>query len=222
MVTAAGGRGVSCVLNHNHDDEVERLFARIGRESGKLDVLVNNVWGGYEGYDAAPFEAPFWQQPLWRLDGMWEAGLRAHYTAAHFAAPLMMEAKRGLVVSTSAGDGNKYLGQVAYDTIKHALSRMIWGMARELKPHGVAAICLQPGFTRTERVLAALGEGHPDLKTTHTPQYVGRAVAMLAQDAKVLERTGQTMAVGDVAARYGFPDIDGRIVPAFHLPDSYT
>ncbi|MHB8633813.1 MAG: SDR family NAD(P)-dependent oxidoreductase [Thermoplasmatota archaeon] len=220
LVTAAGGQGVPVVCDHNHDDEVERLFSRIGTERGALDLLVNNVWGGYEGYAVAPFEAPFWQQPVWRLDGMFSAGLRAHYVATRLAAPLMLDRPRGLVISTSAGDGEKYRGQVAYDTIKHAQARMAWGMARELRPHGVAALCLQPGFTRTERVVAALGQAVPD--STHSTEYVGRAVAALAADPNALSMTGMTLRVADVAKRYGFTDVDGRQVPPFRLPDSYA
>lgn len=222
LVAAAGGVGVPIVCDHDRDDEVGRLFGLIGSECGALNLLVNNVWGGYEAYNVAPFEAPFWEQPLWRFDGMWRAGLRAHYTASRLAAPAMVQRGRGLIISTSAGDGAKYRGQVAYDTVKTALERMMWGMARELQPHGVSVLTLQPGFCRTERVLSVLGPGHADLEGTHSPEYVGRAVAMLAADSAVAKRAGKTLMVGDVAKEYDFPDTDGKFVPAFHLPNKYA
>ncbi|MCA1813992.1 MAG: SDR family NAD(P)-dependent oxidoreductase [Halobacteriales archaeon] len=219
-VTAAGGQGIGVVCDHTRDTDAEALFERVRREQGRLDLLVNNAWGGYEDYAYKTFADPFWQQPVERWRGMFDAGVRVHYTASRLAAPLLVARGRGLIVGTSAGDGLKFRGAVTYDVAKAAIERMMWGMARELRPHGVAALALQPGFTRTERVMAAFGgdEKDPRLAGTNSTWYVGRAVAMLAADPAVLELTGRTLMVGDLAERYGFTDVDGQRVPPFRLP----
>lgn len=224
LVTKAGGRGIDIVSDHTIDAQVEALFRRIEEEQGRLDLLVNNVWGGYERYAESAFEAPFWTQPLWRWEPMFQSGLRAHFTASRFAVPLMLKRKKGLIVSTSSGDGSKYRGNLPYDVAKAALERMVWGMARELRPHGIAAVAVQPGFARTERVLAHFGgdASHPELVATHSPQFAGRAVAMLAAEPRLMKLSGQTVKVGDLAALYGFTDVDGRRVLPFRLPNSYA
>ena len=206
LVTDAGGEGIAVVCDHTDDDAVADLFGRITVERGRLDLLVNNVWGGYEGHDDT-FDTPFWEQPRERFDGMFDAGVRAAYVASQHAVPLLFEAERGLVVSISAGDGEQYRGQVAYDTAKTAMDRMTKGMAHELRDHGVAALVLYPGFTRTERVLDAMnGETPPD---SESPQYVGRAVVALAGDERVLEKSGDIYKSGALAREYGFTDVDG-------------
>ena len=221
-VEARGGRGIAVRVDHTRDDEVEALFARVRAEAGRLDLLVNNVWGGYEAYRYGEFDAPFWQQPLERWERMYEAGVRAHFTASYFAAPLLLESQRGrprLIVSTIAWAFGAYLGNVIYDSAKAAIGRMQFGMAAELRPHGVAAVAIAPGFMRTERVLAA-HEEHPfDLSQTETPEYLGRAIAHLAADANLLEKTGQTLTAGELAREYGFTDVDGRQPEPFRMPD---
>ena len=123
------------------------VFDRIAAETDGLDLLVNNVWGGYERYDGQTFDAPFWEQPTRHWAGMFEAGLRAHLEASRLAAPMMIARKRGLLVSTTAWDAGKYLGNLYYDVAKAAIVRMIEGMARELAPHSVTAIAVAPGWT---------------------------------------------------------------------------
>ena len=223
-VDRAGGHGIAVTCDHTSDGHVEQLFSRVAAESGRLDLLVNNVWGGYERYEEAGFDKEFWSQPMWRWDAMFAAGVRAHFTASRLAAPIMIKKRHGLVVCTSSGDGTKYRGNLAYDVAKTAVERMAWGMARELRPHGVAAVAVLPGFCRTERVLAFFkgNADHPELAATHTPQYVGRAVAKLAANPQVLKWSGQALMVGDMAAMFDFTDTDGRRVPAFHLPDPYA
>jgi NAD(P)-dependent dehydrogenase (short-subunit alcohol dehydrogenase family) len=224
-VTARGGRGVAVKVDHTSDRETEALFARIRREERRLDLVVANAWGGYEHYfgdafdDGTRFAAPFWQQSLRRWDGMMTAGVRAQLATAFFAAPLLVRRGRGLLVFTAAGDRGRYLGSLTYDVAKAAVSRMAMGMGRELLSRGVAAVALLPGFMRTERVLAAHARAPFDLGPTESTGYVGRAVASLAADPKVIRLTGQTLAVGDLARRYGFTDVDGRRVPPFRLPD---
>jgi NAD(P)-dependent dehydrogenase (short-subunit alcohol dehydrogenase family) len=231
-VTAQGGRGIPVRCDHTVDREVEALFARVRRDQGRLDLLVNNAWGGYENYfgttfdDGSAFAGPFWKQSLRRWDGMFTAGLRAHLLASYFAVPLMLKRKRGLVVSTSAGDRNRYLGNLFYDLAKNAVARMAYGMGLELRVHGIAAVALLPGFMRTERVLSALGadEAHwrevPALAQSESPAYLGRAVASLAADPAVIDRSGRVLAVGDLAREYGFTDADGRQPPRFEIQDA--
>jgi NAD(P)-dependent dehydrogenase (short-subunit alcohol dehydrogenase family) len=218
LVTQRGGTGIALRCDHTVDDEVKEVFARVRQEQGQLDVLVNNVWGGYEHYESHAFDAPFWEQPLWRWHGMFVAGVRAHYTASHFAAPLMLAQGSGLIICISAGDQQKFLGNVLYDTAKSAVDRMVKGMAHELRPHGVAAIGVYPGFVRTERVLAYHAQHSFDLSNTESPEYVGRAVAALAADAEIMQRSGNIYKAGELARVYGFTDVDGRQVEPFVIP----
>jgi len=131
---------------------------------------------------------------------------------------LMLPHRRGLIVATVAWAFNAYLGSLYYDVAKAAVIRIALGMARELRPHGVAAVALAPGFMRTERVMAAHAAQPFDLSGTESPEYLGRAVAALAADPRVLERSGQVLTVGDLAREYGFTDIDGSQPAAFRLP----
>ena len=221
-VTAAGGQGIAVPCDHTRDQEVEELFSRIEREQrGRLDLLVNNAWGGYEQYDFERFSLPFWKQPLRHWEGMFQAGLRAHLTASRLAAPIMIARQGGLIISTVAWDRGLYLGNLFYDLAKAATVRMAWGMAFELRAHGVAALALAPGFVRTERVMAAHAQQPFPLDRTESPAYTGRAVAFLAGDPNVIERSGQVLAVGDLARQYGFVDIDGRQPPAFRIDESF-
>jgi NAD(P)-dependent dehydrogenase (short-subunit alcohol dehydrogenase family) len=216
-VTQRGGQGVAVCCDHTADAEVEALFARVQQEQGRLDLLVNNVWGGYEQFDWARFAAPFWEQPLRHWSGMFEAGVRAHLVATRFAVPLMLPHCRGLIVHTTAWDRDKYLGNLFYDLAKAAVNRMAVGMARELEPHQVAVVALAPGFVGTERVLAAFaaaGRTPPDLES---PAYIGRAVVALAADGNILARSGRVLAVGQLATEYGFTDVEGRQWPPFQI-----
>jgi NAD(P)-dependent dehydrogenase (short-subunit alcohol dehydrogenase family) len=218
LVTASGGECVAVRCDHTVDSEVETLFQQLGQEAGRLDVLVNNVWGGYEFYEGQGFVASFWQQPLRHWDGMFTAGVRAHLAASRLAAPLMTRQRSGLIVGTTAWDDDKYLGNLFYDIAKAAVNRMAFGLGKELAPHGVTAVALAPGFMRTERVLAAHAKHPFDLSATETPAYIGRAVVALATDPKRQEKTGRTLTVGDLAAEYGLTDADGRRVPRFRIP----
>lgn len=220
-VTARGGTGIAVRCDHTVDSDVEGLFARVLREQGRIDLLVNNAWGGYEQHDYRKFAAPFHEQPLRHWDGMFSAGVRAALVASRLAASLMLQQKHGLVVNITAWDRDKYLVNLFYDVAKSAINRMTYGMARELRPHNIAAVALAPGFIRTERVAAAFeAAGNRDyLNFTESPEYVGRAVAALASDQNVLEKSGKVLAVGDLAEEYGFTDIDGRRIPAFRMPD---
>jgi NAD(P)-dependent dehydrogenase (short-subunit alcohol dehydrogenase family) len=216
-VTARGGRGIAVLCDHTDDDDVAALAATVaGHEDGRLDVLVNAAWGGYEGYDHTTFTAPFWEQPLERWPGMFDAGVRAAFTTSRALAPLMIERGRGLVVHLSAGDGDRFRGSVPYDVAKAAVERMAVVMAHELRPHGVAAVALQPGFADTERVQAAGARG------LESPEYTGRVVAALAADPEVLERrSGRVWPVGRLAREYGVVDIDGTQPAVLELGPDY-
>ncbi len=216
-VTARGGTGVSVAVDHSRADDVAALFDRVRHEQNRLDLLVNNAWGGYEHHDYATFTAPFWEQPLSRWEGMFAAGVQPAFIASRYAAPLMIERGSGLIVSTIAWSFGDFLGNVYYDTAKAAIARMMFGMATELRPHGVAAVALAPGFMRTERVMLAHAQQPFPLDGTESPEYLGRAVAALAADAGVLAKSGETLAVGDLARAYGFTDADGTQPPAWRL-----
>ena len=129
-VTARGGTGIAVRCDHTVDSDVEELFARVQREQGRIDLLVNNAWGGYEQHDYRKFTAPFQEQPLRHWDGMFTAGLRAALVASHFGASLMLPQRHGLIVNITVWDRDKYLGNLFYDVAKGAINRMTYGMAR--------------------------------------------------------------------------------------------
>ncbi len=220
-VTARGGVGIAVRCDMTKDEQVEAFFSQVQSE-GRLDILVNNAWGGYEGYDGntwadgTGFFAPFWKQSLQRWEGMFTAGVRSHLVASRCAVPLMLSQQQGLIVNTIAWDRDKYLGNLFYDVAKHAIARMTWAMARDLGEYKIAAVALAPGFMRTERVLDSQDV---DLAQTESTEYIGRAIAALATDPNVLELSGTVQTVGDLAVEYGFTDIDGRQIAAFRLED---
>lgn len=226
-VTRAGGRGIAVRCDHTVESEVAALFERVQREQqGRLDVLVNNAWGGHETFDGV-FQAPFWERPMAHWDAMFDRGVRNHLLAGRLAAPMLIARRGGLIVTTTFWDRDRYMqGNLFYDLAKASMTRLAFAMAQELKPHGVASVALSPGWMRTEFVLAGhrTDEDHwqerPALARTESPRYLGRAVAALAADPRVLQRTGAVLRVGDLAREYGFTDIDGRQVPPFELEAS--
>jgi NAD(P)-dependent dehydrogenase (short-subunit alcohol dehydrogenase family) len=220
-VSQRGGHGIPAPCDHTVDEQVRALFERVEREQGRLDLLVNNAWGGYEQHDYRKFGAPFHEQPLRHWNGMFTAGVRAAMVASRLAIPLMLPQRQGLIANITAWDRDKFLVNVFYDVAKNAINRMTYGLARELKPHHIAAVAVAPGFMRTERVAGAFeAAGNKDyLNFTESPEYAGRAVVALASDKNVLEKSGKVLAVGDLAEEYGFTDIDGRRIAAFRMPD---
>jgi len=218
-VTARGGRGIPVVTDHTDDVQVDALFDRVRREPGRLDLLVANAWGGYE--TNAGFTDPFWEQPMARWDAMFTAGLRAQFAAARAAAPAMVARGAGLIVVTGGTDlGDHYLGNVPYDVVKAASTRLVVALAHELRPHGVAAVGVHPGFTRTEAVIDAFAQqGAEPPPETHSPEFVGRAVACVLADPDPMRLSGTGAQAADIARRYGFADVDGRTIAPFALPD---
>lgn len=153
---------------------------------------------------------------------MFDRGVRNHLVASRWAAPILVRQRRGLIVTTTFWDRDRYLGgNLFYDLAKAAMSRLAFSMAEELRPHGVASLAVSPGWMRTELVLAGhkTDEAHwrdrPALSRTESPRYVGRAVAALAADPDVMRKSGGVHRVGDLAVEYGFTDVDGRVVPPF-------
>jgi dehydrogenase/reductase SDR family protein 1 len=144
--------------DHRSDNQVEAAFNLIFREASTIDILVNNVWGGYERMvedGIFTWPKPFWEQPLWRWDAMFSAGVRAHYQASQLAAPAMIAQRRGLIVNISFWAAQKHIGNVAYGVSKAATDKLTADMATELKPHGVAVVSLYQGLVRTEKVIGS-------------------------------------------------------------------
>jgi len=200
--------GIRC--DHRVDVDVDAAFDRILREAGTVDILVNNVWGGYERMiedGEFTWSKPFWEQPLWRWDAMFDAGARAHYHASQRAAPSMIAQRRGLIVNISFWAAQKHIGNVAYGASKAATDKLTADMATELKPHGVAVVSLYPGLVRTEKVMEAAA--WLDLSNSESPEFIGLAVAALAADPEVMRYSGQTLVAASLALEYGFTDIDG-------------
>jgi dehydrogenase/reductase SDR family protein 1 len=196
--------------DHTNDLDVARVFRHVCDTTGRLDILVNVAWGGYERMvedGQFTFIAPFWKQPTWRWDAMVTAGVRAAFVASQHAARTMVEARRGLIVHISFWAARKYIANTLYGVAKAATDKMTMDMAHELKPHGVTVVSLYPGLVRTEAVLAA---GVFDLSNSESPEFIGRAVAALAGDPHVSRRTGAVLVAAALAEEYGFTDVDGR------------
>src|SRR6266576_1541012 len=191
-VTAAGGSGVAVPCDHRDDDAVRAVAARITADHGRLDLLVNNAWAGYERLNAGGWEewnASFWEQPLELFDAMFGGGVRAHYVAAAVCAPLLIATPRSLVVTVSVA------------VAKTADDRLALAAAIQLGEHGVASLAVHPDWVRTEGVLQFADQ--VDLSTSQSPEGVGRAIVALAGDREVMGLTGQALTVTDLAARYG-------------------
>ena len=221
LVTAAGGRGIAVAVDHLDPDAVAALVARIEAESGRLDVLVNDVWGGERLID--------WDAPIWRHDlgdglRMLELGVKTHLITAHHALGLLSRNPGGLLVEvtdgTAAYNRGNYRVSTFYDLAKNAPLRLAFDLARELEPHGCTALALSPGWLRSEMMLEAFGVDESNWRTataehghfaaiSESPRFVGRAVAALAADPHVHARNGGSFSSGELARDYGFTDVDG-------------
>jgi dehydrogenase/reductase SDR family member 1 len=223
-----GGSGVAVVCDHSDDEAVTALFDRVRTESGRLDVLVNNV---YDAPGSARWIGkPFWEVPAAGWDHTFTIGVRSHYVASSLAAPLLMDSGGGLIANISSPGSVHYMHNVVYGVAKAAVDRMTADMARELEERAVTVVSLWPGIVNTEllqmiprgldgrRVLTLPGEGDYDLDAAESPHFAGRAVVALAADPDSAKRSGQAFYVADLADAYGFTDIDGRVPRPPPLP----
>lgn len=219
LVASYGGVGLYQRVDYGVEDEVRALFARVQAEQGRLDLLVNDVWGGDE------ITYPTWGRPFWELSAergwlLQEWAVRTHILAATHAAPLMVARRSGLIVEVGDGDNRTYRGSFYYDLAKAAVARLAFAMAADLKPHGVTALYVTPGFLRSEAMLEHFGVSEanwrdgaakePHFIASETPFFVGRAVAALAADPDVHARTGGIFTSWDLSDEYGFSDVDGN------------
>lgn len=140
IVSASGGKGIPVPCNHTMAEDVERLAASIEKEQGRLDLLVNNVWGGYEQYDSALFSLPVWEQPVWRCDKMFATGVRAHYLMSRATIPLLLRSDSPLIVNISFGDEGRFLGDVQYDLAKYSVTRLGYALPEALVYRNVNSI----------------------------------------------------------------------------------
>lgn len=216
MVTQHGGSGIAVQVDHTIPEQVKDLFERVRDEQGKLDILVNDVWGG----DELNEWKPFWKHSLQKGLTMIERAVHSHIITSYYAAPLMIETGQGLIVEITDGDHFAYRGTLFYDLVKTSVIRLAFALATELSKHNITALALTPGFLRSEAMLDYFGvteanwqdavKKRPDFGQSETPFYVGRAVAALAADKDVRKRTGRVYAAWDLGPEYGFTDVDGR------------
>lgn len=204
-VSAGGGRGIAVVCDHGNDAAVAAVAERIAAELGRLDLLVNNVWAGYERLNAGAWEewnAPLWEQPLELFDAMFTHGVRAHYVTTALCAPLLIRTPDSLVVTVSFAvpEGKQHAFGAAYGMAKAADDRLALATAEQLRPHDVTSVALHPGLVRTEGVMQFAD--HLDLTASQSPEGVGRAVVALAGDPERHALTGQALDVAALADRY--------------------
>jgi len=203
-------RVIRVACDHTDDAQVDGVFRRIDDEHGRLDIVANSVWGGYERMvegNTFTWAVPFWEQPRWRWDAMMTAGVRAAYVTSQLAAKRMVPARRGLIVNISFWAAQKHIGNTVYGISKAATDKLTADAAHELRPYGVSVISLYPGLVRTEAVLAA---GFFDLSNSESPQFLGRAIAALATDPDLQARSGSVLVAAALGREYGFTDIDGK------------
>jgi dehydrogenase/reductase SDR family protein 1 len=210
-INQLGGEGIVHYCDHRDDEAVKTLFERITKEQGRLDILVNNAWGG--GIHAMSdyfFNTPFWEQPVALWDDHYQVGVRSNYVAGKYAAAQMVKQKSGLIVNISFYGGQRYFNNVAYGVCKATVDRMSKDMAHELKPYGVTVISLYPGNVSTEGMveLAKYNEAVELLKM-ESPQFVGRCIAALAQDEQKLCETGKILITAELANQYNLTDVNG-------------
>lgn len=217
LVTAEGGHGITVRADHTIESEVEQLFARVRAEAGRLDVLVNDIWGG----DAlTEWGTPFWELSTARGMQLLERAVHTHIITSRHGAPLMVERNAGLIVEVTDGDTFGYRGNLFYDLAKNAVVRLAYAMAGDLRAHNVTALAVTPGFLRSEAVLDHFGvteanwreavEKDEYFAESETPCFVGRAIAALAADPDVAGKSGGLYSSWALAKEYGFTDIDGR------------
>lgn len=220
LVTRAGGHGIAVQVDHLIPDQVEALISRIEKEHGKLDILVNDIWGGE---DLTQWNVPIWEHDLDRGFRLLRLAIDTHLITSHYALKLLIRNKNGLVVEVTDGtdeyNEQNYRLSMFYDLAKISVLRMAKSLRHELVPYNGTAVAITPGWMRSEIMLdhfsiteenwrdATVKEPH--FIISETPRYVGRAVAALAADAEVSRWNGQSLSSGQIAKEYGFYDLDG-------------
>lgn len=213
-VTAVGGRGIAVHCDHADDGQVRQLFEQVREEQGRVDILVNNATSLH---DALTDTGPFWEKPL-ELTDIWNVGMRSHYTATWYAAPLLLAAGGGLVVNTSSFGGRIYMHGPAYGAGKAAVDKMSHDMAVDFGPHNVAVVSIWMGLLMTERTRRVF-EAEPDkyaelAATTESPEFTGRIIDALARDPGLMEKSGKVWIGAELAVEYGVVDSDGSQPPS--------
>ncbi|EST25878.1 SDR family oxidoreductase [Streptomyces niveus] len=217
LVTAAGGRGIAVRTDHSRPEDVHALVDRIAAEQdGRLDILVNSVWGGDPLTD---WEHPLWEQDLDTGFRLLRQAVDTHVITSRYALPLLVARRSGLVVEVTDGNTARYRGSFFYDLVKSSVIRLAVAQAAELKPYGVAAVAITPGFLRSEAMLDGLGVTEetwrdavaqdPNFAYSESPAYLGRAVAALAADPDIMAKSGRALATWGLYEEYGFTDADG-------------
>lgn len=214
MVTARGGLGLHARVDHADESQVEKFFARVREEQGRLDLLVNLLGG-----DTPAEFAPFWKLSLDKGFRWLRQEVFSHIITSRYAAALLVENRCGLIVEITEGDALYYRGSLFYDLVKLSTIRLAYAMAEELHQHNIAAIALTPGFMRTEWMLDHFGvseanwrdgaQRDPNFIASETPCFVGRAVVALAADPRVMDKTGGVYGSWTLSDEYGFTDLDG-------------
>jgi len=222
MIVRDGGRAIAVRTDHRKPAQVHRLIDRIRKEQGRLDILVNDIWGGDAWIDWWWKEMKFWKIALERGFDVIDTAFRTHVITAHEAIPLMLETKGvRLIAGITDGDAYYYRGQFYYDFVKTNVIRMAFALGYELRKQKIAAVAITPGFLRSESMLDIMGvteenwrdaaKKRPEWIESETPMLVGRAVAALAADRKVMAKTGRVYNSTELAREYGFTDVDGRV-----------
>jgi NAD(P)-dependent dehydrogenase (short-subunit alcohol dehydrogenase family) len=219
LVDSVGGTGIAVEADHLDPAQVEALVRRIDDEQGRLDVLVNDIWGGEKLFE---WDAPVWEHDLERGLRMLRLAIDTHLITSHYALPLLIRRAGGLVVEMTDGtreyNAEHYRLSAFYDLSKTAVLRLAFAQSRELAPHGCSAVALTPGWMRSEmmlenqRVTEASWREASDphfVAISESPRLVGRAVAALAADPRLERRNGGSFSSGGLAREYGFTDLDG-------------
>jgi NAD(P)-dependent dehydrogenase (short-subunit alcohol dehydrogenase family) len=220
LVTAAGGRGIAVQVDHLVPEQVAALVAHLRSEAGRLDILVNDIWGGELLFE--------WNKPVWQHDlanglHLLRLAIDTHLITAHHALPLLIERPGGLLVEVTDGtaeyNAEHYRLSVFYDLAKTSAIRMAWAHAKDLEPYGATSVSITPGWLRSEMMLEHFGvseanwrdalAAQPHFVISETPRFVGRAVAALAADEERRRWNGQSLSSGQLAKVYGFTDLDG-------------
>lgn len=208
---ALGGEAFPRRVDHSDDEQVKSLFAEID-DKHRLDLLVNNAWGGYENMvedGCYTWIDPYWEQPVWRWDAMMDVGVRSAFVASQQATKLMRAASRGLIVNISFWAAQKHIGNALYGMAKAATDKMTSDMANELDTPDINIISLYPGLVRTEKVMSFAE--HLDLSNSESPRFIGRTIAALWTDPSMMNTLdGQVCVAARIARDLGVVDVDGR------------